>query len=83
MSFTNPLKNLGTFFTTIVIFYTLLYFYCNFQQEIQAIPTATTISPIINSQPENGSNITSSTPSPNPIKHTANVFLNNLNIITS
>ena len=36
----------------------------------------TTVTPIINNQPVKGSNKTSKIPSPNPIKHTANVFFN-------
>lgn len=47
-------------------------------------PTATTIIPIINNQPDIGSNNTSNIPSPKPIKHTASVFFNSLHIfITS
>ena len=85
ISFTSPLKNLGTFFTTIVICNPLLYFrieqqWTFFQQHSQVIPTNTIVIPIMNNQPENGSNITSKTPIPKPIKHTANVFLNSFNI---
>ena len=57
--------------------YSLVYF----QQESHVIPTTIIVIPITNSQPENGSNITSKTPSPKPIKHTANVFLNSFSNI--
>lgn len=87
INFTNPLKNLGTFFTTIVIFPTLLYnnivFPVSFnknQHESHIIPIVISVTPITNNQPEKGSNITSNTPIPNPIKHTAKVFLKSLSI---
>lgn len=38
------------------------------------------VSPIMNSQPDIGSNNTSSIPNPNPIKQTAIVFFSNLHI---
>ena len=44
-------------------------------------PTQITITPIINNQPVIGSNNTNKIPNPKPIKHMANVFLNNFNII--
>ena len=45
---------------------------------------ATIASPIINNQPDIGSNNTSNIPKPNPIKQTAIVFFSNLHIfITS
>ena len=37
--------------------------------------------PMVNSQPDIGSNNTNNIPSPNPIKHTPNVFFNAPNII--
>ena len=78
-NFTIPLKNLGTFFTTIVIItYLLLRIY---YPHSHISPTATTTTPIINSQPDIGSNNTSNIPSPKPIKQTANVFFNAHNII--
>lgn len=39
-------------------------------------PTQTTVTPMINNQPATGSNKTNNIPNPNPIKHTASVFLN-------
>ena len=79
MSFTNPLRNLGTFFTTI--FMLLHSFVPKYQHASHAKPIATTAIPIKNNQPVVGSNITNNTPNPNPIKHTANVFFSSLNII--
>ena len=45
------------------------------------MPTATTTTPIMNNQPDIGSNNTSNIPKPNPIKQTAIVFLSTFNII--
>ena len=44
-------------------------------------PTLTTTTPIMNSQPDIGSNNTSKIPKPSPIKQTANVFFKILHII--
>ncbi len=44
-------------------------------------PTAITVIPKANNQPDKGSNNTSKIPSPNPIKHTPMVFFNAHNII--
>ena len=72
ISFTKPLRNFGTFFTTMVIF-PLSFSYL---QDNHMSPTATIVTPIANSQPDRGSNRTSRMPSPNPIKHTPIVFFN-------
>ena len=45
------------------------------------IRQAITVTPITKSQPVKGSNKTSKIPKPNPIRQTAIVFLNSLNII--
>ena len=45
------------------------------------MPTATTTTPIRNSQPDMGSNNISNIPNPNPIKQTAMVFFSSFNII--
>ena len=71
INLTNPLKNLGTFFTTTVIYVSPFL-----QHASQIKPTQTTPNPIINSQPVIGSNKTIRIPNPSPIKHTPNVFLN-------
>lgn len=75
ISFTNPLKNFGTFLTTIVIFSTLLYL-----QDSQMSPTAMITTPIVNSQPDSGSSNTNKIPKPKPIRHTPNVFCSALNM---
>lgn len=89
-SFTIPLKHFGTFFTTIVILFTLLFSkipLCLLYhlQDNHARPTITTAIPIANSQPDIGSNKTSKIPSPNPIKHTPRVFFkaHNISILSS
>lgn len=83
-SFTIPLKHFGTFFTTIVMFFTLLFLkiFLNIPhlQDSHARPTITTAIPIANSQPDIGSNKTSKIPRPNPIKHTPRVFFSAHNI---
>ena len=81
-SFTIPLKHFGTFFTTIVIFFTLLFHFFNIShlQDNHANPIATTAIPMANNQPDIGSNKTSNIPRPNPIKHTPSVFFNAHNI---
>ena len=82
INLTNPLKNFGTFLTTIVIINFLLLRIIYPHSHIS--PTATITTPIINSQPDIGSNKTNSIPNPKPIKHTAKVFFNAHNIfITS
>lgn len=73
INFTIPLKHLGTFFTTIYIL-TLSYL----QHDIQANPQITIAIPNINNHQDKGSNRTNNMPTPNPIKHMAIVFLNNL-----
>ena len=75
-----PLKHFGTFFTTIFIF-PLSYL----QHDIHANPIMTIATPNINNHQVKGSNKTANIPTPNPIKHMAIVFLNNLKhiLITS
>ena len=75
INFTIPLKNFGTFFTTIVIIFLLFYEHNHIK------PTLTTTTPIMNSQPDIGSNNTNKIPKPSPIRQTANVFFNILHII--
>ena len=76
INFTIPLKHFGTFFTTIVIQIHSPLFYKNYLylQDSHISPTIIIVTPIVNSQPDKGSNNTSKMPRPNPIKHTPIVF---------
>ena len=81
INFTIPLKHFGTFFTTIVILFTLLFISIVYLQDNHISPTIIIVTPITNNQPDKGSNNTSKIPNPNPIKHTPNVFFSNPNIV--
>ena len=75
INFTKPLKNFGTFFTTICI---------NSHPPLphnQAIPSTTKTQPMQNNQPAIGSNNTSSIPVPIPIRQSPIVFFNASNNI--
>lgn len=77
INLTKPLKNFGTFFTTIFIFnHTPPYFL----QNSHATPNINNAQPIINSHPVIGSNNTSNIPEPTPIRQTPIVFFNASNI---
>ena len=72
---TIPLKNLGTFFTTIVI---LIPPYL--ENSMQRPPRAIA-QPIIKSHPDNGSNSTSKTPNPKPMRQVASNFFSILHML--
>ena len=77
ISLTIPLKNLGTFLTTIVILIPP-----HFQLASQIKPKIVIATPIVNSQPVRGSNNTSRIPIPIPMKQTPKVFFNIQNNIS-
>ena len=77
ISLTNPLKNLGTFLTTIFII-TISFLY--FLQNSHATPNINIAHPIKNNHPVIGSNNTNNIPAPMPIKQTPIVFFNASNI---
>ena len=73
----NPLKNFGTFLTTIFI-QSYPFFY--FLQNSQAIPNINSAHPIKNSHPVTGSNNTNNIPLPIPTRQSPIVFFKASNI---
>ena len=76
INFTNPRKNFGTFFTTIVIYIHSPFYLQNSHE----IPIPSNAAPTKNSQPATGSNNTKSIPRPIPAIHTPIVLFNSPNI---
>ena len=76
----NPLKNFGTFLTTIFI-QSYPFFY--FLQNSQAIPNINSAHPIKNSHPVTGSNNTNNIPVPIPTRQSPIVFFKASTYFTS